>query len=65
MINLIQAAARLALERRQHSQGRVPNDWSDVAVKTRPTGAEEQNVPSPTASTGMKRKPRHRDQLLC
>lgn len=56
--NIVQAAARLALERRQHSQGRVPDDWSDVAVKAKASGGEEQNVSSPAASAGMKRKQR-------
>lgn len=53
---LVQTAARLALERRQHSQGRIPEDWSDVAVLSKPTVTEPQNVSSPAASAGMKRK---------
>jgi len=53
---LVQTAARLALERRQHSQGRIPEDWSDIAVVPSPSGPESQNVSSPAASAGMKRK---------
>lgn len=52
---LVQAAARLALERRQHSQGRVPSDWSDVAVVPKPAENETQDVSSPAPSAGIKR----------
>ncbi|KAK5945101.1 hypothetical protein PMZ80_002305 [Knufia obscura] len=52
---LVQAAARLALERRQHSQGRIPEDWSDMAVAPKPTETEPQNVSTSGAGAGMKR----------
>lgn len=57
MSGLIQAAARLAIERTQHSQGRVPDDWKDIAVVKDPSGEEQQNASSPAASAGRKRKP--------
>lgn len=53
---LVQAAARLAVERRQHSQGRIPEDWSDIAVASKPTETEPQNVSGLAVSAGMKRK---------
>lgn len=56
MTGLIQAAARLAIERTQHAQGRVPDDWKDIAVVTNPSGDEQQNASSPAASAGRKRK---------
>lgn len=56
LTGLIQAAARLAIERKKHSLGRVPNDWKDVAVVAKPSGEEQQNVSSPAASAGRKRK---------
>lgn len=56
MTGLIQAAARLAIERTQHSQGRVPDDWKDIAVVTNAGEEEQQNASSPAASAGRKRK---------
>ncbi|MBA7493572.1 hypothetical protein ES702_04131 [subsurface metagenome] len=57
MTGLIQAAARLAIERTQHSQGRVPDDWKDIAVVSKSSEEEEQqNASSPAASAGRKRK---------
>lgn len=56
MTGLIQAAARLAIERTQYSQGRVPDDWKDVAVVTKSSGEEQQNASSPAASAGRKRE---------
>lgn len=56
LTGLVQAAARLALERRQHSQGRIPEDWSDIAVTSKPTGAEPHDNSSLAVSAGMKRK---------
>ena len=53
---LVQTAARLALERRQHSQGRIPEDWSELAVALKPAETEAQNVSGAAASAGMKRK---------
>lgn len=57
MTNIIQAAARLAIERRQHSQGRVPDDWTDIAAKPKSAAENEEDVSSPAAaSAGMKRE---------
>lgn len=56
MTGFIQAAARLAIERTQHSHGRVPDDWKNIAVVSNSRGEEQQNTASPAANAGRKRK---------
>ena len=51
---LVQTAARIANERRQHAQGRIPEDWADIAVRPKPT--EDESVSSPGPSIGTKRE---------
>lgn len=47
MTGLLSASARLSMERRQHSQGRVPTEWEDVAVLPRAS-----SVPAATTGEG-------------
>ena len=51
---IIQTAARLAEERRIHSQGRVPIEWEDIATNASTNGNEVASTP--IASAGMKRE---------
>lgn len=54
LTGLVSSSSRLAMERREHSKGRVPIEWEDVAVvqgsttaKTAVEGAESGTTPNP------------------
>lgn len=54
LTGLLQTGARIANERRQHASGRIPDDWTDIAVK--PKAPENESVSSPAPSAGTKRE---------
>ena len=53
---LIQNSSQLAIDRRQHSQGRVPEEWSDIAAPVKSHEGEAQKADSPTPLAGVKRE---------
>lgn len=55
LTGLINASAKIAIERREHSKGKIPDEWTDIAVatKTNLDGALETN--SPASSNPLKR----------
>ncbi|KEF57126.1 uncharacterized protein A1O9_07316 [Exophiala aquamarina CBS 119918] len=52
---LVSASSRMSLERLEHSKGRIPEDWKDIAVAARPMIDLPESALSPTGSTGLKR----------
>jgi hypothetical protein len=50
MIGLISASSRLSMERREHSKGRIPIDWQDVAVAQ--NAATDPNAMAGVEATG-------------
>ena len=57
MTGIISASARLALERREHSRGKVPTEWEDIAVRPATPVESAEHAQSAEASVGMKRMP--------
>lgn len=55
LIGMIDLSARLALERKQHSAGKVPTEWKDLAVPSAPSPAAADANGSPAAGTSRKR----------
>jgi hypothetical protein len=56
MTGLISTSARLALERKQHSKGKVPDEWQDMAVVTKPVAEITDGLTSPAGSSSLKRE---------
>ncbi|EXJ87281.1 hypothetical protein A1O3_04240 [Capronia epimyces CBS 606.96] len=55
MTGLVSSASRLALERRQHSKGKVPDEWQDIAFVAKPATDVPEGASSPAGSSGIKR----------
>lgn len=55
MTGLVSAASRLALERKQHSKGKVPDEWQDIAVVAKPAADVPEGASSPAGSSILKR----------
>ena len=55
LTGIVDLSARLALERRQHSAGKVPTEWKDIAVPSAPSPAAVDAIGSPAAGTSRKR----------
>ncbi|KIX94833.1 uncharacterized protein Z520_09523 [Fonsecaea multimorphosa CBS 102226] len=55
MTGLLSASSRLAKERRQHSTGKVPEEWQDIAVQAKPATDVPDGAASPAASSSLKR----------
>ena len=60
MTGLLNGSSRLAKERRQHSKGKVPDEWQDIAVPLKPATDMPDGAPSPAGSSSLKR-----EQLAC
>jgi hypothetical protein len=56
MTGLISASSRLAQERRQHSKGKVPDEWQDIAAVAKPALDAPEGATSPAGSSSLKRK---------
>lgn len=56
MTGLLSASSRLALERRQHSKGKVPDEWQDIAAVAKPSADVPEGAPSPAGSSSLKRE---------
>ncbi|KIW70101.1 hypothetical protein PV04_02407 [Phialophora macrospora] len=52
---LLSASSRLAKERRQHSNGKIPDEWQDVAAPPKPGTDVLDTAPSPAGSSSLKR----------
>ncbi|OQV05974.1 hypothetical protein CLAIMM_10622 [Cladophialophora immunda] len=55
MTGLLSASSRLAKERRQHSTGKVPEEWQDIAVQGKPATDVPDGAASPAGSSSLKR----------
>lgn len=55
LIGIVDLSARLALERKQHSAGKVPTEWQDIAVPSAPSPAAVDANGSPAAGASRKR----------
>ncbi|EXJ66330.1 uncharacterized protein A1O5_10482 [Cladophialophora psammophila CBS 110553] len=55
MTGLLSASSRLAKERRQHSKGKVPDEWQDIAVQPKQATDVPDRAASPTGSSSLKR----------
>ena len=55
LTGIVDLSARLAVERRQHSAGRVPTEWKDIAVPSAPSPVAVDAIGSPAAGTSRKR----------
>jgi hypothetical protein len=55
LTGLISASSRLAKERCQHSRGRVPDEWQNLAMRAKSTLDAPEGAASPAGSAGMKR----------
>jgi hypothetical protein len=53
---LVSASSRMSRERQEHSKGKIPDDWKDIAVPARPTIDLPESALSPTGSSGLKRE---------
>jgi len=53
---LVSASSRISLERQEHSQGKIPEDWQDIAVAASQTIDLPESALSPVGSTGLKRE---------
>ena len=60
LTGLMNASARLSIERRQHSKGIVPAEWEDVAVAPRATSEAAETGVETTATPSLKREFRSR-----
>lgn len=56
MTGLLSASSRLALERRQHSKGQIPDEWKDLAALPKSASELPEGTPSPSEASGLKRK---------
>lgn len=56
MTGLLSASSRLAKERRQHSNGKIPDEWKDIAVPPKPATDMPDGAPSPAGSSSLKRE---------
>jgi hypothetical protein len=57
LTGLVNASARLSMERREHSMGKVPTGWEDLAVRPTTSAGDMEVDPTSEASTGMKSTP--------
>ena len=57
LTGIMNSAARLSLERRQHSKGRVPMGWEDIAAVHKPATEPEESTAAGTGSNPLKRNP--------
>ncbi|EXJ83509.1 hypothetical protein A1O1_07132 [Capronia coronata CBS 617.96] len=55
MTGLVNAAARMAQERQQHSKGKVPDGWQDIAVVSKPAIDAPEGASSPSGGSSLKR----------
>ncbi|KIV82776.1 hypothetical protein PV11_04856 [Exophiala sideris] len=55
LTGLVSASARLSQERQQHSKGKVPDEWQDIAVVTKPATDVPDGASSPAGSASLKR----------
>jgi hypothetical protein len=55
LTGIVDLSARLALERKQHSAGKVPTEWKDLAIQSAPSPAAPDANGSPAAGTSRKR----------
>ena len=56
LTGLLNASARLSIERRQHSKGRVPTEWEDIAVIPKAMSEPAELSAATEASPSLKRK---------
>lgn len=56
LTGLLSASARLSIERRQHSKGRVPTEWEDVAVLPKASSEPADMGSNAEAATSLKRR---------
>ena len=57
LTGIMNSAARLSLERRQHSKRRVPVGWEDIAAVHKPAAEPEDSTVAGTGSNPLKRNP--------
>ena len=55
LTGVVDLSARLAFERRQHSAGKVPTEWKDIAIPSAPSPAAVEANGSPAAGSSRKR----------
>ncbi|OAG40709.1 hypothetical protein AYO21_05007 [Fonsecaea monophora] len=55
MTGLLSTSSRLSQERRQHSAGKVPEEWQDIAVQAKPAADVPDGATSPAGSSSLKR----------
>lgn len=56
LTGLVSASARLAQERKQHSKGKVPDEWQDIAAIAKPATDVPDGASSPAGSSSLKRE---------
>jgi hypothetical protein len=57
MTGMLASASKLSQERQQHSNGRIPDEWRDIAVPAKPASSEvPEDAQSPVASSSLKRE---------
>ena len=57
LTGIMNSAAKLSLERRQHSKGRVPVGWEDIAAVHKPAAEPEDSSAAGIGSNPLKRNP--------
>jgi hypothetical protein len=53
---LLSTSSRLAKERRQYSNGKIPDEWQDISVPSKSAIDAPGGAPSPAGSSSLKRK---------
>lgn len=53
---LVSASSRMSHERQEHSKGKIPDDWQDIAVPAKPTIDLPESALSPISSSALKRE---------
>lgn len=54
LTGLLNTSARLSLERREHSNGKIPTEWESIAVQSKALTDGPENAHSPSGSSGLK-----------
>lgn len=63
LTGLLNASARLAIERRQHSKGKVPTEWEDIAALPKPAADPEDGDAAGSGANALKRMYRNLTSL--
>lgn len=56
MTGLLSSSSRFAKERKEHSAGKIPDEWQDIAIQPKPANDGLEEAPSPTGSSSLKRE---------